>query len=155
MHLQLVFVVALVIFDRSFSLSESDDDDAIKAEVLADTVNEQLRVRYNTETIANWNYESNLTDHNQQIALNISTDNAKYGKIIAKQLKNYNYNLFENEDLKRKFKLLSDLDDAVLPDDQYEELYNAISAMEQNYAKVKVCDFKNSSKCDLSLEPGE
>lgn len=31
----------------------------------------------------------------------------------------------------------------------------AVSGMESNYATAKVCSFKDATKCDLALEPGE
>lgn len=48
---------------------------------------------------------------------------------------------------------MSSLGDAALPDDKYRQLLEAVSAMESNYAKVRVCDYKDKSKCDLQLEP--
>lgn len=31
----------------------------------------------------------------------------------------------------------------------------AVSGMESNFATAKVCSYKDPTKCDLSLEPGE
>ncbi|XP_055597642.1 angiotensin-converting enzyme-like [Uranotaenia lowii] len=46
-----------------------------------------------------------------------------------------------------------DLGYAVLSEDKFSLLMGAISNMTENYAKVKVCEYRNCSKCDLSLEP--
>lgn len=42
---------------------------------------------------------------------------------------------------------------AALSESDYAEFLETLSAMESNFAKVKVCDYKNSKKCDLALEP--
>lgn len=56
--------------------------------------------------------------------------------------------------MKRQFKELSKLGYAALPADKFEQLNDALNAMQGNYAKVHVCDYKNRTKCDLQLEPG-
>lgn len=48
---------------------------------------------------------------------------------------------------------MSSLGDEALPEEKYRELLDAVSAMESNYAKVRVCDYNDRSKCDLQLEP--
>jgi peptidyl-dipeptidase A len=42
---------------------------------------------------------------------------------------------------------------AALSEDKFLQLEKAVSNMSSNYATVKVCDYKDSTKCDLSLEP--
>lgn len=72
----------------------------------------------------------------------------------AKETLSYNYRAYKSEDLKRQFEKLTKLGYAALPDDQYMELQNAITAMETNYAKIRVCAFLDPANCTLQLEPG-
>lgn len=72
----------------------------------------------------------------------------------AMELLSYNFNVYKNEDLKRQFKKLSKLGYAALPIEKFKELSAAITAMQSNYAKVRICSYKNKTKCDLQLEPG-
>lgn len=71
----------------------------------------------------------------------------------VQRVRSYNYPSYKSDDLKRRFRLLSKAGDAVLPEAKYRELIAAVSAMESNYAKVRVCDYRNADKCDLQLEP--
>lgn len=50
--------------------------------------------------------------------------------------------------------MLSKLGYAALPADKFAELINAVNAMQANYAKVKICSYKDRTKCDFQLEPG-
>lgn len=72
----------------------------------------------------------------------------------AIEIRSYNFNVYKNEDLKRQFKKLSKLGYAALPIEKFKNLSNAITLMESNYAKVRICSYKNRTKCDLQLEPG-
>lgn len=71
----------------------------------------------------------------------------------AKEMLAFNFRVYKDEDLKRKFKFLSKLGYAALPDSKYRKITNAIDAMESNYAKVKICSYNDPKKCDLQLEP--
>lgn len=73
----------------------------------------------------------------------------------AKETLNFNFRAYQDEDLKRQFDKLTKLGYAALPDDKYMELQNAITAMETNYAKIKICSFADRTNCTLQLEPGE
>lgn len=73
----------------------------------------------------------------------------------AKEILSYNFAVYKNEDLKRKFKKLSKLDYAALSAEKFEEITRAITAMESNYAKVRICSYKDKSNCKFQLEPGE
>lgn len=55
--------------------------------------------------------------------------------------------------MKRQLKGLTKLDYAYLPEDKYKQLLDALSAMENNYATIKICSYKEPTKCDLQLEP--
>lgn len=69
------------------------------------------------------------------------------------QVRSFNYAAYKNEDLKRQFRLLSEGGAEALPEDEYRQLLDAVSAMESNYAKVRVCNFHKRTECDMQLEP--
>lgn len=83
----------------------------------------------------------------------VATKVAIYVKEKAKKIRAFNYEAFTDEDLKRQFKKLSALDYFALTEVKYKELLDVVNAMESNYAKVKLCSYKDNTKCDLSLEP--
>ncbi|XP_063699461.1 angiotensin-converting enzyme-like [Culicoides brevitarsis] len=117
------------------------------------TLNDDLNERTNKLTEASWAYASNITDHNLEVRNRMSEEHAKFLKELGIKLKEYPYKSFKDEDLKRKFKKLVKLNYALLPEEQYKEMLDAISNMESNYAKVRICSFKDSKKCDFQLEP--
>lgn len=66
----------------------------------------------------------------------------------------FNSTTFKDKDLKRKFKKLSDVGYALLPAQKFKEITAAVTAMSTNYAKVRVCSFKDKNNCTLQLDPG-
>lgn len=73
----------------------------------------------------------------------------------AKEILSFDFKSYKDENLKRQFKKLSKLGYNALPADKFKTLSRAVNAMESNYAKVKICSYKEPTKCDLQLEPGE
>ncbi|XP_055597208.1 angiotensin-converting enzyme-like [Uranotaenia lowii] len=111
-------------------------------------------LRYRNEgSEASWAYDSNLTEENLKALNELRTRNANYFKSLAQDLSKYDFNNFKDQDLKRRFRKLTSLGYAALPEDKYTQLLDAVSSMSANYAKIKVCDYHDQSKCDLSLEP--
>lgn len=66
----------------------------------------------------------------------------------------YIWHEFEDDDLKRMFTKYSILGTSALPEDLNQRLIHAISKMKSTYAKATICDYKNKTKCDLHVEPG-
>lgn len=115
--------------------------------------NEEFTRQRNILAEAEWAYESNITDTNIALKNDVAAKAAIFAREKAKEIREFNFNAFKDEDLKRQFKKLSTLDYFALSDEKYKELLNVIDEMQSNYAKVKVCDYKDATKCDLSLEP--
>lgn len=107
----------------------------------------------NKDSEAAWAYGSNITDENEIRMNEISAKTAKFTKAVANKVNKYDWKNFKDEDLKRQMSKLAKRGYAALPEDKYKELLSVLSKMESNFAKVKVCDYKNKTKCDLSLEP--
>lgn len=69
------------------------------------------------------------------------------------QLRKYQYESFKDADLKRMLKKFTNLGASALPEEDFKELLEVVANMESNYAKVKLCDYHDRTKCNLSLEP--
>lgn len=125
----------------------------IQAKEYLENLNKELAKRNNVDSEASWEYASDITDAHEKKKNEISAELAKFMKEVASDITKFNWRSFQSEDIKRQFKSLSKLGYAALPEADYAEFLDTISAMESNFAKVKVCDYKNNTKCDLALEP--
>lgn len=71
----------------------------------------------NKQSIAGWNYASNLTDENLAEKLKVSTAAARVSKQIAQEVNAFPWRDLEDESIKRQFKKLGVLGTAALPED--------------------------------------
>uniref|UniRef100_A0A2M4AJS0 Angiotensin-converting enzyme n=2 Tax=Anopheles triannulatus TaxID=58253 RepID=A0A2M4AJS0_9DIPT len=104
-------------------------------------------------THAAWAYASNLTELNLQKQNQAASSFAEVAQKTARTVRQYSLDRLKDDDLKRRVKKLSTLDDAALPEDKFSELLAAIANMESNYAKAKICAFGDGTKCGLTLDP--
>uniref|UniRef100_A0A182QDG1 Angiotensin-converting enzyme n=1 Tax=Anopheles farauti TaxID=69004 RepID=A0A182QDG1_9DIPT len=116
-------------------------------------IEQEILARRNAASEANWAYDSNITDDNLDVKNEVATENAAFFKQISQHLAQYDYESFEDTDLKRRVKKLVGLGYSALPEEKFTKMLDAINNMKENYAKIKVCDYHDSSKCDLALEP--
>ncbi|TDG40372.1 hypothetical protein AWZ03_013202 [Drosophila navojoa] len=142
--------VALV---AMLSLTHALVKEEIQAKEYLENLNKELARRTNIETEASWAYGSNVNEENEKRKNEVSAELAKFMKEVSVDIQKFNWRSYQNEDIKRQFKSLSKLGYAALPEADYAEFLEAVSSMESNFAKVKVCDYKDNTKCDLSLEP--
>jgi len=130
---------------------------ATKEEIIAkeyvENLNKELARRTNLDTEASWAYATNITEENERRKNEMAAEYAKFMKEIAKDIQKFHWRSYQSDDLRRQFKFLSKLGYAVLPEEDYAELLETMSFMEGNYAKVRVCDYKDKTKCNLSLDP--
>lgn len=71
----------------------------------------------NKQSIAGWNYASNLTEENLEKKLNVSAIAAHVSKKIAQEVNAFPWADLQDENIKRQFKKLSVLGTAALPED--------------------------------------
>jgi len=71
----------------------------------------------NKQSIAGWNYASNLTDENLAEKLKVSTAAARVSKQIAQEVNAFPWRDLEDESIKRQFKKFGVLGTAALPED--------------------------------------
>ncbi|XP_068631480.1 angiotensin-converting enzyme-like [Battus philenor] len=117
------------------------------------TLDDLMSKAKNRRTIASWNYESNITDHNEQVQMQVFLEVAEEEKEYWKETMTYLWHEFEDEDLKRMFKKYSQLGTSALPVDLNQRLIQAVNNMQATYAKATICDYKDRTKCDLHVEP--
>lgn len=71
----------------------------------------------NKQSIAGWNYASNLTEENLAEKLNVSAAAARVTKQIAQEVNAFPWRDLPDENVKRQFKKLGILGAAALPED--------------------------------------
>lgn len=71
----------------------------------------------NKQSLAGWNYASNLTDENLAEKINVSTAAARVMKQMAEEVNAFPWRNLEDEELKRQFSKLGILGVAALPED--------------------------------------
>ncbi|XP_017853861.1 angiotensin-converting enzyme [Drosophila busckii] len=140
-------------FLATLALSQALVKEEIAAKEYLENLNKELALRTNVDTEAAWAYASNINDENEKKRNENAAELAKFLKEIAADTQKFNWRSYQSEDIKRQFKFLTKLGYAALSESDYKELLETLSSMESNYAKVKVCDFKDAKKCDLALEP--
>ncbi|XP_034098216.1 angiotensin-converting enzyme isoform X3 [Drosophila albomicans] len=145
--------VLLLALAATFAFTQALVKEEIQAKEYLENLNKELAKRTNVETEASWAYASNINDENEKKKNEVSAELAKFMKEVASDIQKFSWRTYQSEDIKRQFKSLSKLGYAALTEADYAQFLETISAMESNYAKVKVCDYKNNTKCDLALEP--
>lgn len=107
-----------------------------------------------------WNHQINLDDINAEKQYNDAQKKlAKYVKESwTKHIIKYNYTEFKDTELKRRFEMLSVLEEPALSNDRYAEFVEIRSYMSKIYGTGKVCPLDNR-ECKketegLDLEPG-
>ncbi|XP_050072369.1 angiotensin-converting enzyme-like [Anopheles maculipalpis] len=149
----LVLGLVCCVFGGKLQTSKFASEEELEAREYVERIDEEILARRNVGTEAEWAYESNINEDNLVVKNEVAAANAVFVKEVANTLKKYDYESFSDEDLKRKIRKLTKLGYSVLPEDTFAEMLDAINRMQENYAKVKVCDYRDGSKCDLALEP--
>jgi len=141
----------LVVLLATLAVSQALVKEEIEAKEYLENLNKELAKRTNVATEAAWAYGSNVTAENAKKKIEVSAELAKFKKEVAGDTAKFQWRSFQSEDLKRQFKALNKLGYAALPEADFTELLQSISAMETNYAKVKVCDYKDKSTAGESV----
>lgn len=80
-------------------------------------IDAQLAEWSNKQSIAGWNYASNLTEENLAEKLKVSAAAARISKQVAQEVNAFPWRDLEDESIKRQFKKLGVLGTAALPED--------------------------------------
>ncbi|CAG0883552.1 unnamed protein product, partial [Darwinula stevensoni] len=109
--------------------------------------------RCNRNALASWAYENGLNKENSQAASGENLSPTLYRKEAWKNVTSFDWEEFRDPELKRLFKLLSILGTAALPDEKYTRLGELQNQMIDIYSMATICDHKDRSRCNLTLEP--
>ncbi|PSN41387.1 Angiotensin-converting enzyme [Blattella germanica] len=139
-------------FDPEQEMQKMPDEEARAKEYL-EYLDREYSKWATKQTVAEWNYASNITDENLQEKLAISAEAAKFSKQEWQETIKYPWTTYKDPDVRRQFMKQSVLGTAALDADKHQKLEELVSEMSSIYSKAKICDYKNPSKCDLSLEP--
>ncbi|XP_067869242.1 angiotensin-converting enzyme [Heterodontus francisci] len=90
-------------------------------------------------TEASWTYNTNITEHNNQVMLEKSLMMSNHSLVYGKQARQFDYTDFQSPEIIRILKKLSDIERAALPEAEVKEYNNVLSEMETTYSVAKVC----------------
>ncbi|XP_051894867.1 angiotensin-converting enzyme isoform X2 [Pristis pectinata] len=100
------------------------------------TVSEKVLYNY---TEASWTYNTNITEHNNKIVLEQSLQLSNHALKYGLKAREFDYTDFQNQEIKRILKKLSDIGQSALPEAEVKELNKVVSDMETTYSVAKVC----------------
>lgn len=126
------------------------DADEEKAKAFIAEYNNTAEVVWNAYAEASWDYNTNITDHNKQLMLNKNLEMSKHTLEYGKKAREFDYTDFQDEEVKRVLKKLSDIERSALPEEEIIEYNTLLSDMETIYSVAKVC--REDGTC-LPLEP--
>jgi len=118
-----------------------------------ETLNQDMAKRYTKLSIARWAFDTNITKETEAAVEKLDKENAKIAKTEWQEIVKYPWKTFKNETLKRLFSFASLIGSTALPDDDFAKLLKLDNSMVTTYAKAKLCDFKNRTVCNKSLDP--
>lgn len=143
-----------------------------RAKKFLDGLNKRAEDRTYRFKMAKWGYDSNITDSNlQQVVLQSSnpcvtfTNLKKSWQITVtsklseeekqdwQELMKFDWQSFQDYDLKRQFEKNSHLVLESLPKDKIKRYNTIVNKMTKIYSTSKICAFDDPTKCDLALEP--
>lgn len=149
-HLKvLICFLATFIAVIKCSSVEQDEKEASK---LVQELNGKQLVEGNKMSEASWNYESNMTQANEDRKMEVQKAFAEFVKNNAIKLLQFQFNDFQNATLKRMMKSLTNIGDAILDEPDFVAIKQAVLRMQTNYATAKVPSYKDE-KILFSLEP--
>ncbi|XP_059494632.1 angiotensin-converting enzyme [Stegostoma tigrinum] len=100
------------------------------------TVTEKVWYDY---TEASWTYNTNITEQNNKIMLEKSLEMSNHSLAYGIQARKFDSTDFQNPEIKRILKKLSDIERAALPEEEVKEYNNILSEMETTYSVAKAC----------------
>jgi peptidyl-dipeptidase A len=162
------FYLTILFVHNCASLSAEE----ARAKKFLDGLNKRGEDRTYRLKMAKWGYDSNITDSNlQQVVLQSSnpcvtfTNLKKSWQITVtsklseeekqdwQELMKFDWQSFQDYDLKRQFEKNSHLGLGSLPKDKIKRYNTIVNEMTKIYSTSKICAFDDPTKCDLALEP--
>lgn len=138
--------------------AEGTIEDEERAKHYVDELEALLTDMCYMNNVAQWNYETDLTEENKRKTVKQQYTSGEVNKEVWKNITQFKWTSFKDANTKRVFKLLSVIDTAILPEDKQNEFLKIVSDMLGNHAAAKACPFTQNGRkpdeCDLPLDPG-
>ncbi|XP_045116015.1 angiotensin-converting enzyme-like isoform X1 [Portunus trituberculatus] len=141
------------------SMSEVAGESMEELEARARTFLAEIDARGSREctqaTTANWNYASDINEKHRKEKAAAQIKYASWEKESWHKVNEWKgtWQKLSDPSLKRQFKFLSILGTAALPKKELEKYNNLITEMGTIYSTAKICDYKKTGSCKLTLEP--
>ncbi|XP_043236735.1 angiotensin-converting enzyme-like [Amphibalanus amphitrite] len=116
-------------------------------------LNQDYQLHCNQMVKKRWNFNANLTDHNQKIMNEYAAEYASYQKEKWAEVIQWDWMKINDPLTRRQFKHFSTLGPAALPDEKFKMYTDLRSKLKKRYGSATICDFNDPKKCDLRLEP--
>lgn len=71
------------------------------------------------------------------------------------QILSFNFTTYKDPKLRRLFEFLRTREEDALPPEDLLRFNTIVNEMTENYGKVRICSYREPTKCDLQLEPGK
>ncbi|XP_070546857.1 angiotensin-converting enzyme-like [Ptychodera flava] len=107
---------------------------------------------YYTATVAAWNFNTNLTDYNNEVMINESIKASEFDLLSRGEVEKYNWTSFSS-DTKRQLEKIYYIGSSALEDDDLLRYNQVLSEMETIYSTATVCEEDDPHTC-YYLEPG-
>ncbi|XP_066588650.1 angiotensin-converting enzyme-like [Prorops nasuta] len=102
---------------------------------------------------AQWNYATNVTDHNRRKMLDEQTLKLKFDRASWRKAVSFAWSRIPDPLARRQLKMLAVRGRSSLTDDKFNEVYHLISEMREIYTRTRVCPYeKTGVNCDLSYD---
>jgi len=137
----------------------SDFHSLTMSEILAAVSYTEIDKAYSEEcfraAIAEWEFATNINEETEKRKLEVNLESARFHKDMWTNVTTEfpNWREFKNPDLRRKFRELTVLGTAALPEEKLQEFNQITLNMEKIYSTAKICAFEDETRCDLSLDP--
>ncbi|CAI9581972.1 unnamed protein product [Staurois parvus] len=94
---------------------------------------------WNDYTEASWTYNTNITEHNNQVMLEKNLAMSSHTLQYGRQARNFDYSDFQNSETQRLLKKLSDIDKAALSEEEQKEIVTVVQTL--NFTIIKYNEF--------------
>ncbi|XP_078501201.1 angiotensin-converting enzyme isoform X1 [Lissotriton helveticus] len=152
--LLLLLAPAALGLDPSYLPGTYTKDEA-GAQTFANDYNSTAEIIMFNSVSASWNYNTNLTEYNQQLQINGSLMEQEFSEAWgkkAKELFNETFHNFQDQKLKKIIESVQTLGASNLPLPQRQEYNTILSQMDSIYSTSKVCPPNQNTNC-WSLDP--
>ncbi|KAI1887172.1 hypothetical protein AGOR_G00203390 [Albula goreensis] len=119
--------------------------DEVQAKQFLSEFNSTAEKVWNAYTEASWAYNTDITEENKQIMLQKNLEMSNHTNTYGLEARKYDPTDFQDPEVKRILKKLSDIERAGLPEEELKEYNNLLATMETKYSVAEAC--REDGKC--------